>query len=31
MAESCARFVEMSETCGIDVLPTSQYELRKPR
>jgi hypothetical protein len=31
MAESCARFVEMGETCGIDVLPTSQYELRKPR
>jgi len=31
MAESCARFVEMGETgAGIDVLPTSQFEMKIP-
>lgn len=30
MAESCARFIDMGEVCRIDVLPTSQYDLRKP-
>lgn len=30
MAESCARFVDMGDICRIDVLPTSQYEMRKP-